>query len=125
VEVLKGLLKGQIKAGSVIRGESRTFSEFLQDSVNLANNRYSFRWFRVFDLITGMAASLSRMRLSRRQSLKMRKGALPLYPLSKRLGSAWCLFGVYFLEARERTSETYETIETSLKRKKINDFILK
>src|SRR5271157_5347785 len=37
----------------------------------------------------------------------------------------WCLFGVYFLEALESTSETQETIETSLKRKKIKELFSK
>jgi hypothetical protein len=38
-----------------------------------------------------------------------------------RFEAFWCLFGVCFLEALERTSETYETMETSLKRKKIKE----
>jgi len=38
-----------------------------------------------------------------------------------RFEAVWCLFGVCFLEALESTSETYETMETSLKRKKIKE----
>jgi hypothetical protein len=41
-----------------------------------------------------------------------------------RSGGHWCLFGVCFLKAPERTSETFETIETPLKRKKINELFL-
>jgi hypothetical protein len=37
----------------------------------------------------------------------------------------WCLFGVYFLEALESTSETGKTMETSLKIKKIKELLCK
>ncbi len=42
-----------------------------------------------------------------------------------RFEAIWCLFGVCFSEALESTSETYETMETPLKSKKINELFSK
>jgi hypothetical protein len=43
----------------------------------------------------------------------------------RRREAVWCLFGVCFWRALESTSETWETIETSLKRKKIKELFRK
>jgi hypothetical protein len=59
-----------------------------------------------------------------------RKSTIPdifisLSNIRSHLAVAWCLFGVHFLGARERTGETYETMETSHKRKKIKEKLAK